>query len=311
MAAGPVLLFGIASESPLRKVADALHRRGVEYLVLSQRQFASTSIGYDVVDGCVGGVVATPEREVDLARVGGVYLRLMDETVLPEWRRADAALRERCTRWHQAVVHWCEIAPARVVNRLSAMASNASKPYQLQAIRAHGLASPETLITDDPARVRSFVAEHGRAICKSASGVRSIVRELVPADFERLERVRDCPTLFQALVDGTNVRVHVVGRRVFATEIDCDVVDYRYAQRESAVAHLRETQLLPALEQRCIALASTLGLPFAGIDLMLGRDGSTYCFEVNPSPGFSYFEDATGQPIADAVAEYLDQGAEP
>lgn len=40
----------------------------------------------------------------------------------------------------------------------------------------------------------------------------------------------------------------------------------------------------------------------AGIDLRRTHDGTWYCFEVNSSPGFSDFEEATGQPIAEAVA---------
>ncbi|MFC7543867.1 hypothetical protein ACFQU2_36610 [Siccirubricoccus deserti] len=43
----------------------------------------------------------------------------------------------------------------------------------------------------------------------------------------------------------------------------------------------------------------------AGIDLKRRRDGSWVCFEVNPSPGFSWFEAATGQPIAAAIAALL------
>jgi hypothetical protein len=31
------------------------------------------------------------------------------------------------------------------------------------------------------------------------------------------------------------------------------------------------------------------------------------CFEVNPSPGFSYYEGHTGQPISAAIARYLAQ----
>jgi glutathione synthase/RimK-type ligase-like ATP-grasp enzyme len=47
-------------------------------------------------------------------------------------------------------------------------------------------------------------------------------------------------------------------------------------------------------------------LPFAGIDLRRrGGDGAWVCFEVNPSPGFSFYESRTGQPIARAVARYL------
>ena len=33
--------------------------------------------------------------------------------------------------------------------------------------------------------------------------------------------------------------------------------------------------------------------------------GEYYCFEVNPSPAYSYFEEETSQPISRAVVDYL------
>ncbi|MGH8914072.1 MAG: ATP-grasp domain-containing protein, partial [Acidimicrobiia bacterium] len=59
------------------------------------------------------------------------------------------------------------------------------------------------------------------------------------------------------------------------------------------------------VERRAVALAADLGLPVAGIDLMIDEDGDVYCLEVNPSPAFSYYEQNTGQPIAMAIARYL------
>jgi hypothetical protein len=53
-----------------------------------------------------------------------------------------------------------EVAQHRIVNRPSAMLSNFSKPFQSQAIRASGFAIPETLITNDPEAVRSFLTKH-------------------------------------------------------------------------------------------------------------------------------------------------------
>jgi glutathione synthase/RimK-type ligase-like ATP-grasp enzyme len=55
----------------------------------------------------------------------------------------------------------------------------------------------------------------------------------------------------------------------------------------------------------CVKLSAGLGLAFAGIDLKVTQDKRVYCFEVNPSPAFSYYEANTGQPIARAVAAYL------
>jgi D-alanine-D-alanine ligase-like ATP-grasp enzyme len=51
-----------------------------------------------------------------------------------------------------------------------------------------------------------------------------------------------------------------------------------------------------------------LELPVAGIDLRDHPAGKWFCFEVNPSPAFSYYEHETGQPIAAAVARFLAAG---
>jgi glutathione synthase/RimK-type ligase-like ATP-grasp enzyme len=59
------------------------------------------------------------------------------------------------------------------------------------------------------------------------------------------------------------------------------------------------------LAERCVALSEALELPFAGIDLKITPEGEPFCFEVNPSPAFSYYESHTGQPIARAVARFL------
>jgi glutathione synthase/RimK-type ligase-like ATP-grasp enzyme len=199
---------------------------------------------------------------------------------------------------------WLDITPARVVNRLGAMGSNGSKPYQAQLIAAHGLAIPETLVADDPDAVLAFWHEHGRIIYKSASGARSIVRELTEADVERLEAVRRCPVQFQQWVPGDDVRVHVIGERVFATRVRSpeEATDYRYA--DHAGVTLEPMALAGDLATACVDVARGLGLDFAGIDLRM-HGPATWCLEVNPSPAYSYYEARTGQAISAALAEHL------
>jgi D-alanine-D-alanine ligase-like ATP-grasp enzyme len=51
-----------------------------------------------------------------------------------------------------------------------------------------------------------------------------------------------------------------------------------------------------------------LDLPVAGIDLRCTPSAEWYCFEVNPAPGFSYYQQATGQPISSAIAILLAGG---
>jgi glutathione synthase/RimK-type ligase-like ATP-grasp enzyme len=192
-----------------------------------------------------------------------------------------------------------------VVNRSGAGLSNNSKPYQALAISRAGLRVPPTLVTSDPAAVRAFLAEHGDVIYKSASGVRSIVRRLGADQLARLDRLRHGPAQFQAFIPGRNVRVHTVGDQVFATAIESDAVDYRYAHLDNLRARLEPVDLAPAIRAACLRLAREFELLFAGIDLKQTPSGEFYCFEVNPSPGFLYYERQTRQPISAALAELL------
>jgi glutathione synthase/RimK-type ligase-like ATP-grasp enzyme len=52
-------------------------------------------------------------------------------------------------------------------------------------------------------------------------------------------------------------------------------------------------------------MAADMGLLVAGIDLRHTPDDRWVCFEVNPSPAFVFYEEATGQPIANAIARAL------
>jgi glutathione synthase/RimK-type ligase-like ATP-grasp enzyme len=59
------------------------------------------------------------------------------------------------------------------------------------------------------------------------------------------------------------------------------------------------------LADRCRTLSRALGLEVAGLDLRQSPDGDWYCFEVSPSPAFTYFQARTGQPIDLAIARML------
>jgi len=305
-----ILLCGIPSESPLAMVAAALEARGTRYRMLNQRGVANCSISWQVDAGRVGGTLRLEEETHRLEDIEGVYVRLMDDRLLPELRHEPehSPARRHARAFHEALYRWLEVAPGRIVNRSDPQGSNGSKPYQAQLIAEYGFGVPETLITNDPQHVREFQQQHGALIYKSISGVRSIVHELAESDMERLEHIRWCPVQFQALIPGVDMRVHVVGGEVFATEIISDRLDYRYARRNGGSASLRAAELPSDIAARCVALTSGLGLAFAGIDLKFAPDGRVVCFEVNPCPAFSFYQANTEQPIAEAVARHLAGG---
>jgi RimK-like ATP-grasp domain len=303
-----ILLCGIPTESPMALVSEALERKRMPYVVLNQRKFSIMKLKLEITGGQPSGKLQLNGDCYRLDDFSGVFTRLMDYRFLPELKDAppDSPQRLVCRNLFDTLTRWAEITPARVVNRIAPMGSNFSKPYQAQLIQRYGFEVPETLITNDPELVRQFRAQHGKVIYKSISGVRSIVQTLTDDDMDRLENIRWCPTQFQAFVEGTNVRVHTVGKQVFATAIKTEATDYRYAERQSGDhAELREVELSAELAEMCLKLTEGLGLAIAGIDLKVTPDNRVYCFEVNPSPAFSYYEANTGQPISSAVADYL------
>jgi glutathione synthase/RimK-type ligase-like ATP-grasp enzyme len=306
-----ILLCGIPSESPLAMVADRLDAEGIDYRILNQRKVANYSISWQIEGGLVDGTLSLGSETHRLKDITSVYVRLMDDRLLPELEQEPegSPVRRHARSFHEALYRWLEIAPGRIVNRSDPQGSNGSKPYQAQLILKYGFRVPETIITNDPELVLAFQREHGTLIYKSISGIRSIVKALDEDDLGRLEDIRWCPVQFQALVPGNDVRVHVVDQEVFPTEIVSDKVDYRYASRNGGSATLRAIELAPDIAKQCVALTRGLGLAFAGIDLKITPDGEIFCFEVNPCPAFSFYEANTEQPIAHAVARYLDNSS--
>jgi glutathione synthase/RimK-type ligase-like ATP-grasp enzyme len=305
-----ILFCGIPSEGPLALAIEAACNAGVKHVLFNQRYASYADMDLRTGNRGLSGVLRLGEAEYPLEAFTGVYTRMIEETSLPEnhvvsRRKPDLQKNHRSLFVHRMLLEWIEGAACRVVNRARHMSSNGSKPFQAQAIAQVGFQTPPTLITNDPEEACEFINEHRRVIYKSISSIRSIVRECHPRTPAALARIRNLPTQFQAKISGTNVRVHVAGEAVFATEIQCDAVDYRYADRDGQSAEMRPVELPENVACRCRRLAKELHLPLCGIDLMRTGNGEYFCLEANPSPAYSYYQENTRQPIADALVKYL------
>jgi hypothetical protein len=299
-----ILFCGIASEPPIALAIDSARGRGIDHMVFHQLNAEACDIELDHDRGRLSGHIWIDGRRCSLERIAGVYSRMISPPALPDDRTMPDARRARIAALYELLTAWQEMADCRVVSRVAAMASNGSKPYQIGLI-SRLFPVPPTLVTNDPDEARRFIEHHGRAIYKSISSVRSIVREVSPRDEPELGKIRALPTQFQRYIPGTNIRVHVVGTAIFATEIETPAVDYRYAGAEGEEITMRPLELPGDIADRCRELAALLDLPFCGIDLKRTDEGEYYCFEANPSPAYSYYQEQTGQPIADALIDYL------
>lgn len=300
-----ILLIGSPKEPMVSGVHEELLRRGRPVILIAPTDLPGTVRLTCTPDG--RGWFRLPDgSRVEHAGLSAIYQRVGFGDFEAYADYGDDEARFVGSECMGALAPLLDHHPGLVVNRPSASGTNASKPYQVSLVQRLGFRVPETLVTNQPEAVLAFYERFdGNVIYKSISYVRSIVQTMQPEDLERLDSLQLGPVQVQERVEGTDLRVHVVGDRVFASWIEATEADYRYDREATITPH----ELPGEVEERCLALSRELDLPLAGIDLRLTPHGEYCCFEVNPSPAFTWYEQHTGQPLTEAVADLLEQGA--
>ena len=248
--------------------------------------------------------------ELDLSAVHAVWWRRPQPFRLaPDIKDANAqrfALSEASTAFqglYQSLNAFWINEPAR-----DAVASH--KPYQLTLAQELGLEIPETLITNDPGEARAFWRKYpGEVIHKQFIALPETWRETrrLNEDEQKLDAsIAHAPVLFQRHVPAiADLRVTVVGEQVFAAATDVSAALYPQDVRMNLDTRYHAHDLPEETAGRLRALMRRLGLVYGAIDLRLTPERRYVFLEINPAGQFLYIERATGQPIAQALADAL------
>lgn len=302
-----ILVWGISGDGPIQAIGAELARKGEDWLMLDQLDVARFGLSFEETDASNGWLMVGDKR-VALGSIKSVYPRPYESArVLRAAGVTDEGAMDHAARFDDAMLAWLEQTEALVVNRPSAMTSNGSKPLQSTLIAEAGFAIPDILLTTDVKAAAAFRDRHGRVIYKSIGGVRSRVSLLEDEALERI-KVAACAIQLQEYISGTDIRAHVLEEEVFACTIESEAVDYRYPTTEREEPRIAACELPKKVAIRCVELTSMLGLSFAGIDLRHAVDGRWICFEANPSPGYTFYEQATGAHITGALSGLLRRG---
>ncbi|MEU6739687.1 MvdC/MvdD family ATP grasp protein [Streptosporangium sandarakinum] len=220
---------------------------------------------------------------------------------------------------------WEHLPCRQVPARESVLRRAAGKPSQLALAAELGFEIPETLIATRADALWDFANRHdGRIVTKpmgkpwveNLAAGHTVTRhcEIVPArDLAYAGALRFCPVIAQQYVPKRlELRVTVVGRRVFAAEIHSQesnrsAVDWRRYDFEATPYGVH--RLPGEVAGRCVAMTERLGLAFGAFDLILTPDGRYVFLEVNPNGQWLWAEELTGLPISEAVCDLLLEGA--
>lgn len=279
-----------------------------DYFFLDELKYPNGfEISWVCKKGRPNGYIKLGSKKIELSELTGIFVRhISPDEISTNANNNSQDARIIKSESIQALDSMVSTIPCVVVNRSFAQLSNSSKPYQSLLIRQFGFKTPKTLVTNIPSDVKSFYDYcEGRIIYKSTSGVRSIVQRFRKEDFARLELIKNCATQFQEYIDGYDIRVHIVGNALFATKVISEATDYRYASQEGFSVVMEPIKLPDRIEKMCLELSNFLGLVMAGIDLRRTPRDEYYCLEVNPSPGYVYYELGANQPISESLARVL------
>lgn len=190
-------------------------------------------------------------------------------------------------------------------------AAASRKMWQLKLASELGLRVPRTCMTNSPERARQFLDdEPGAVIYKAFSATPDTWREtrvVTATEIAQLDQVRLAPLIFQeAIPGGCDLRVTIVGDRVFPAQIVGPVDGYEYDFRlHTAESSISPVELPGAVTERLLALMQRLHLWYGAVDLRRAPDGDFVFLEINPAGQWLFVEYATGQPISAALAELL------
>jgi glutathione synthase/RimK-type ligase-like ATP-grasp enzyme len=316
-----ILVVSYPGEEHTAAVVERLVRAGRDVVPLDLGDFLSRAgldLAYDG-DGRIAFEVDTAAGIVDLARARACWWRRVRPFTTHGEVRDPGDRAFVLSETQQAVHGALDSLSCGWINPPREDEAAHRKPYQWTVARAVGLTLPRTLVTSRPDRARAFAAALGpggtvfKAFLAQEHAWRE-TRRLREADLAALDGVRLAPVIFQEYVDGVDLRVTVVGERVFAAEIDARGTSYPYDMRMVVgEAPVRAVRLPDAVEAGLLALMRRLGLVYGACDLRRRPDGEHVFLEVNPAGQWLFVEERTGLPIADALAAELmalaDRGA--
>ncbi|MEV5881416.1 MvdC/MvdD family ATP grasp protein [Streptomyces sp. NPDC052020] len=226
----PVLVVTRLDDETADEVITELNQRRVPVVRLDPGDFPrEVTLSGTFADTGTGGTLTTASRNVDLGNVRSVY-----------WRRptpytADLAMDGQTGRWAVEEARYglggilAALPGAYYLNHPWRNRDAEYKPAQLATAAVCGFTVPPTLITNDPERARTFIAEHGPVIYKplreteytddTGRALTVWIEDVTPCQID--SRLRHTAHLFQQRVSkSADIRLTAVDDHLTAVRID-------------------------------------------------------------------------------------------
>lgn len=323
-----IILVSNSDDGHVDSVSHHLNVLEIEYHRLNTEEFGDT-LGLALQFGSNNQLLILSDngKTIDLSSITAVWYRRPQIPKLSFYDLDPIAQSFALDQWGAALGNINRIlSHAFFVSDPSNIARSSHKAWQLKFAQTHGFQIPETLITNDQDKLKEFIEQFDNLVVVKALGRAWVeignlessnklqfiyTNRIHGDDLERIqqESIKVAPIICQNLIPKRyEIRVTVVGQRVFAIKIDSQASDISQLDwRRYDLAHTPYTSydLPSAVEDQCLNLVADMGLEYSTIDLIRTPDGAYVFLEVNCNGQFLWAEDLSGVPISNSIARLL------
>ena len=108
---------------------------------------------------------------------------------------------------------------------------------------------------------------------------------------------------FIAASKGKDIRVFVIGNEIYASMLRSNPNDFR--SNIAIGGSAEKIEIGYDIKELCISATSVMGLDYAGLDILLGKDGEPYICEVNSNALFTALAQVCEVNIAEGIAAHI------
>lgn len=214
-----------------------------------------------------------------------------------------------------AVVRQFEMMGVYCLNESQAIARSRDKLRSLQLLSRHDIGLPPTVYTRQAEHVPACIerVEGPPVVVKLLQGTQGIgvvLAETARAASSVIEAFHGLEQniLIQKFIQeakGADIRALVVGRRVVAA-MKRQAISGEFRSNLHRGGTAKKVRLSPDYRRTALAAARALGLRVAGVDLIESNEGPMV-MEVNSSPGLEGIQKATGEDVATAIVQHIEE----
>lgn len=297
------VIVGSVSDEHLRAVADRLDK--TDLAVLDAATLSETEY------------LLRPGR----LRIGDLHL-LAEQPVRgwlrrlapPDWQRGvvleshAAAVK---TAWLSLLVSIARTCGVLWLTELEALVSAENKLVQSVAATRLGIATPDTIVTSDPAELRAALPEEfvikplGPGHFYDGDDALVVYATVLHHDSPELTSLGAAPFLAQRKLKALrHLRVVTVRDRIWAASIDG--AEWPLDWREAPEAHSAfvPTEAPTEVADGALALTESLKLGYSSQDWLICEDGC-YVVDINPAGQWLFLPEPIASSVAEAIATWL------